>query len=70
MSTKYKEWQRVDIKQGRFLLRHTEHYENIQKIIEEEYPTWTPMSVSGMTTAIPGGDEYIIFFHRNEQIDD
>jgi len=66
MDVKIKEWQRKDIAKGRFLLRHTEHYENIQEIIEEEYPTWVPVSVSGMTTAIPGADEYMVFFHRNE----
>jgi len=70
VKSKMKEWQRQDVAKGKFLLRHTEHFNTIKDIIEQEYPTWSPLSVAGMTTSIPGGDEYIILFQRTEDTDE
>ena len=57
---------RVEICEGKYLLRHTEHWKNIQVMIEEEDPNYEPISLAMMMSSFPGGDEYAILFKKVE----
>lgn len=55
---------RVEMCEGNFLLRHTEHWKNIPVMIEEEYPQYEPQSLGMMMSSFPGGDEYVVLFKK------
>ena len=59
--------QRIEIASGRYLLRHSEHYNHIQVMIEEEVPnSYEPISLTMSETILPGSDQYVILFKRKE----
>jgi len=54
---------RVEIKKGKYLLRHTDHWKNIKEIIEEE-KDYDVVGFGMMMSSFPGGDEYAVMMKK------
>ena len=57
----------MEMAEGKYLLRHTEHYKNIPEMVEEEQPEYEPLNISMMMSSFPGGDEYLVLFKRTKE---